>query len=190
LVLSALLIISIAAWIYGRWGNLTMPKTTRAISSAFAFILTISSLYASIGSFDRFATTRGVKQTSSLHGINWQPYSEKLVNESLQDGKAVFIDFTAAWCLSCQVNEKVAFSSLEVQQKIKESGIITLKGDWTSRDEKITKALAGFGRNSVPLYVFYPGNGKPPLLLPELLTPGIVLDFFNKINVQSPITLN
>ena len=87
----------------------------------------------------------------------------------------MFLDFTAAWCLSCQVNEKVAFSSEEVQNEFARRGIATVRADWTTHDETITKALATFGRNSVPLYVLY-APGKDPVLLPEIITPGIVLE--------------
>ena len=99
--------------------------------------------------------------------------------ELKETGQPMFIDFTAAWCLSCQVNERVTFSSSEVQDKFKELGITAIKADWTKRDDEITKALASYGRNSVPLYVYYPaGENSEALLLPELITPGIVLDAF------------
>ena len=84
------------------------------------------------------------------------------------------------------MNERVAFSSGEVQEKFKELGITPVKADWTSRDETITKALALYGRNSVPLYVYYPsGMGSEPVLLPELITPGIVLETFENSGSKS-----
>jgi len=178
-VLGALLVISVAGWIYGRWGNLAMPQKSRNISTALAVIITIVTLVFTIDSIDTFAETPQGNMATSSEGIQWQNYSESLVSELHNSGQAVFIDFTAAWCLSCQVNERVAFSSEEVQNKFTELGITAIKADWTSRDDKITKALAGFGRNSVPLYVYYPaGKNQEPILLPELITPGIVLDAF------------
>ena len=93
----------------------------------------------------------------------------------------MFIDFTAAWCLSCQVNEKIALGDETVQQKIREMEVVTLKADWTSRDVEITNALAAFGRNSVPLYVLFPPGSNDPVLLPEIITPGIVLEALEEI---------
>jgi thiol:disulfide interchange protein len=181
-VLGALLVLGIAGWIYGRWGNLAMPKKSRNISTAVALIITILTLFFTIDNVDAFAQTpRGESSTSSSsqEGIPWQNYSEELVKELRSKGQAVFIDFTAAWCLSCQVNDRVTFSSEEVQNKFSEMGINAIKADWTSRDDRITKALASFGRNSVPLYVYFPpGKDQDYILLPELITPGIILDAF------------
>jgi thiol:disulfide interchange protein len=180
IVLGALLVLGIAGWIYGRWGNLAMSLKSRRISTAVAVIITIATLFLTIDNVDSFAETPQGTQSSS-EGIQWQDYSETLVDDLRGSGKAVFLDFTAAWCLSCQVNERVAFSSEEVQDKFTELGITAIKADWTSRDDKVTKALAKFGRNSVPLYVYYPaGENQEAILLPEIITPGIVLDVFEK----------
>jgi thiol:disulfide interchange protein DsbD len=84
--------------------------------------------------------------------------------------------------LSCKVNERVAFGANEVQNKLLEKNVITIKADWTNRSDEITQALAAFGRNSVPLYVLYTGDStEDPIVLPEILTPRIVLDALEKI---------
>ena len=126
--------------------------------------------------------SKPVVQASS-DGLAWQAFTPERVKEAMADGAPVFIDFTAAWCLSCQVNERVALEEQEVVSRFQELGVKTFKADWTARDESITRALAQFGRNSVPLYVLYSKDGsKEPIILPEILTPGIVLQALDKID--------
>jgi thiol:disulfide interchange protein DsbD len=94
----------------------------------------------------------------------------------------VFVDFGAAWCLTCQVNERVALSAAAVLAKFEEKNVAALKADWTSRDPAITAALARLGRSGVPTYVVYPKDvSAPPRLLPEVLTPTLVLDALNEL---------
>lgn len=107
----------------------------------------------------------------------WQPYSEKRLQALRAEGKPVFLNFTAAWCITCLANERVALSKPQVLDAFKQDGITYLKGDWTNQDEAITRKLAEFKRNGVPLYVFYPaGPHSQPIVLPQLLTPELVLD--------------
>ena len=86
----------------------------------------------------------------------------------------MFVDFTASWCLSCQVNERVALSQPEVQKAFGDANVALLKADWTQHDEAIGDALASLGRSGVPAYVLYVPGEASPRLLPEVLTPGIV----------------
>ena len=178
IILGLMLVLSLAGWIYGRWGNLAMPKRTRIISTSLSLIIIIVSIYLSLDSVKSFAVTPGELTTKSgKDGIKWQPYAPEYLEQLKAEGKPIFLDFTAAWCLSCQVNESVAFGSEKVQQRFEQLGIIAVKADWTLRDETITQALAQYGRNSVPLYVYYPeGTAEKPIILPEIITPGIVLD--------------
>jgi thiol:disulfide interchange protein DsbD len=184
IVLIALLFAGLAAWIYGRWGSVAMPKRTRIISITAALILAAGGIFFALTNIDAYAVSKG-QAASTMEGIEWQTYSEDMLKKLQNDGKPVFIDFTAAWCLSCQVNESVAFSSKEVQAKFKELGIAALKADWTSRDETITRALAKYGRNSVPLYVFYnEKQNSKPVILPEIITPGIVLEAIDTMQLK------
>ena len=97
-------------------------------------------------------------------------------------GKPVFVDFTAAWCLTCQVNERVALETREVAERFEREGVTLLKADWTLRDDRITQALASYGRQGVPVYVLY---GRDPVgeprLLPEVLTPGVVFAALDRV---------
>jgi len=96
------------------------------------------------------------------------------------EGRPVLVNFTAAWCITCLVNEKAALSATSVQNALKSKNIAYLKGDWTRQDPAITAALASFGRNGVPLYVLYPPKGEP-IILPQILTEGGVLAELNRI---------
>ncbi len=178
IVLAGLLVLSVAGWIYGRWGNLAMPPKTRLISTTLALILLVISLFFTIDSIDLFAAPANSSSVeTSMDGIPWEQFDAQKLADYRAEGQAVFLDFTAAWCLSCQVNDRITFHSDNVIKAFRESGIKAIKVDWTNRDEKVTRALASFGRNSVPLYVYYPtGKDSKPQLLPELITPGIVLD--------------
>ena len=90
-------------------------------------------------------------------------------------GRPVFLNFTAAWCITCLANERSTLATEGIQRFFTERGIERIKADWTNADPTITAALEGFGRNGVPLYVYYPPGGEP-VLLPQVLTPAIVMD--------------
>jgi thiol:disulfide interchange protein DsbD len=116
-------------------------------------------------------------EATEVDGIPWKEFSLTTLEEHLAAGRGVFIDFTAEWCLTCKVNEKTVLADDEVVEKLKTSGIVSLKADWTSRDPDITRLLGKFGRSGVPLYVVFPA-GKPdqPIILPEVITSGIVIE--------------
>ncbi|MEZ5357294.1 MAG: thioredoxin family protein [Candidatus Zixiibacteriota bacterium] len=180
-LMGVLLLISIAAWIYGRWGHAAAAVITRRVGRLAAIaVIAVAFVIGGMG-ISAFAMTPGALENASDDGIAWQNFSRDALAEARQSGKPVFIDFTAAWCLSCQVNEKVAFSSEDVQKRFDDLDIIPFKADWTNRSDDIARALAAYGRNSVPLYVLYTPDSDEPILLPEILTPGIVLDALEKL---------
>jgi DsbC/DsbD-like thiol-disulfide interchange protein/cytochrome c biogenesis protein CcdA len=104
----------------------------------------------------------------------WQTYSAEKVAALAASGKPVFVDFTAAWCVTCQVNERVVLSREDVMTAFRDRGVTLVRADWTRRDPEIARALAGLGRSGVPAYVLYK-PGRAPLVLPELLTRERVL---------------
>ena len=107
----------------------------------------------------------------------WQPYSQQTLDAARAAGHPVFIDFTAAWCLSCQVNERLVLRSKDVQRKFIDGNVTLLKADWTQYDAEITKQLASLNRSGVPTYVIYPTPTTAAAdVLPELLTKDIVLN--------------
>ena len=112
--------------------------------------------------------------SAAATGIAWQPFSEARLAALRAQGRPVFINFTAAWCITCIANEKVVLRLESVRKAVDSARMATLKGDWTRRDPVITEHLARFGRSGVPLYVIYPPKGSPktPLVLPQILTEG------------------
>lgn len=179
-ILAALLLLAVAGWIIGRWDTLVATTRAKLLARGSALVLAAAALVIGISgaSFENVAVAT---RSNEKGAIAWETFTPERVEELRTAGKPIFIDFTAAWCLSCQVNEKVAFSSADVQQRFLDLGIVPLKADWTARDQVIAQALARFGRNSVPLYVLYHNSATEPILLPEILTPGIVLEALNSI---------
>ncbi len=97
------------------------------------------------------------------------------VAELTGTGRPVFVDFTAAWCVTCQVNKRLVLNTGDVRRAFAQKDVALVRADWTRRDPAITRALAELGRNGVPVYVLY-RPGKEPLLLPEVLQGQNVLD--------------
>ncbi len=169
-LLIAILILSCAAWAYGRWKSF--------ITKTIVLILVAVAVYGQIFEFNR---NRWVLTQSTF----WQTFSRERVKSLVAQGKPVFIDFTAAWCITCKVNERIAFTD-SVMETMTRKGIVAMKGDWTNSDPEITLTLEEFGRNGVPLYVLYTGKkGRPPIILPQILTPGTVLNAIEQLKSES-----
>lgn len=113
--------------------------------------------------------------------IAWEKFSRARYEALKKEGTPFFIDFTAAWCLSCQVNERIALNRKDIVERFEELGIVALKADWTNRDPEITEMLAYYGRTSIPLYVLYGPGKKEPVLLPEILSQSIVKDALEEV---------
>jgi thiol:disulfide interchange protein len=109
-----------------------------------------------------------------------EAFSQQKLDTLLASGQNVFVNMTAAWCITCLVNERTALSTGAVREIFTGKGITYLKGDWTNRNPEITRLLEKFGRSGVPLYVLYRG-GREPLVLPQILTKSLVLDALGKI---------
>jgi thiol:disulfide interchange protein DsbD len=102
-------------------------------------------------------------------------WSRERVQKLQHDNRAVLVNFTAAWCITCKVNEQVALNTDAVRQTLKDKNIAYLTGDWTRRDPAITEELQRYGRSGVPLYLLYPAGQGAPQVLPQVLTESLVL---------------
>tara|TARA_Y100000816_G_scaffold177691_1_gene128280 strand:+ start:4914 stop:6926 length:2013 start_codon:yes stop_codon:yes gene_type:complete len=105
-------------------------------------------------------------------------FNDDELNKRIAEGP-VFLNFTADWCITCKVNERVAIKTLETLKFFEEKNIFYLEADWTNKNELIAKKLASFGRSSIPLYIYYPDKKSVPIILPEILTESVIKDYLN-----------
>ncbi len=169
--LGGMLLIAIAAWLYDSTRTLTNGKRNLGNVSVLALVL----LAVGFGGAQVNSPAHAA-QKSAAADANWEAYSDERLQSLLAEGKPVFLNFTASWCISCLVNERVALSTDAVKKQFEQQGIVYLKGDWTNRDPQITAFLKKFNRSGVPLYVFYPaGQAESPKELPQILTPDLVV---------------
>lgn len=172
-LLVAFLLIAIAGWFLGRW-----PATRWATATAVIILIAVIAWNVMIPRSVAIPTSNrnGVVASAFGSGSSWEAWSPEKVNRYLSEGRPVFVDFTASWCLSCQVNERVALTKPEVMKAFADGHVALLKADWTQHDDAITDTLAKLGRSGVPAYAIYVPGEPSPRLLPEVLTPGIVTE--------------
>jgi thiol:disulfide interchange protein DsbD len=177
LLLGCFLMLAIAGWALGRWPAKWPSRIAAIVLIALGLAIPLSQVRGArrVDAETASAAPAGRFATNSTEVV-WQPYSEQALDAARAAGHPVFIDFTAAWCLSCQVNERLYLKSAEVENALLKSNVVTMKADWTNEDPAITQKLAELGRATVPTYVFYPAAaGSAADVLPEVLTKDLVL---------------
>lgn len=168
---------AIASWVYGKWCSFSASKLARTY--AYAAIVLLLSVGA--GTLLTAKQTWSASSQMSNEWEGWEPYSNARIAELQSQGIPVFVDFTAKWCLICQVNHMVLESD-DVNKQMADAGVVKMKADWTKNDPEITDALMEFGRNGVPLYVLYSADAQQePMILPQVLTPETVSEHLEKI---------
>jgi len=162
----ALVFVGFAAW---AWGNFRSGATRPWAIAAAAGLIGTAVLVAPLLT----GNVQPAERTARNAADGWQPFTPAALEGLTSSGRAVFVDFTAAWCVTCQVNKRLVLNNEDVREAFAAKNVALVRADWTRRDPEITRALASLGRNGVPVYVLY-RPGKSPLLLPEVLQPGIV----------------
>ena len=182
--LAGLVLIAFAAWLHQALGGArTLWRHTATWTVAALLPLLIVVEIVALGPLG--AGTRAPAPEVAPGGrLGWEPFSPERLAALRASGKPVFVNFTAAWCVTCLVNESVALRSPAVADAFAKKGVAALKADWTSRDPAISRVLGSLGRSGVPLYVLYPpgaGIGAAPTLLPQILTEGALIGALDKI---------
>lgn len=164
-----LLILTFAIW----WSQQRLRTAWRILPWILALAATLM-LAQKIRQLETMSTAQ------ATHDEVWTPYNPQLIEKAREEKRAVFVDFTAAWCITCQVNKQAVLNTDAIQKLFHEKNTLLLRADWTQQNPVITQALAQFGRNSVPLYVFYPANGSAPQVLPQLLSASLIEDLYKE----------
>jgi thiol:disulfide interchange protein len=177
LMLTAAVLAGFCAWLLGRAQASGKPLIP-GLAAAVAAVLAIACLATGAREIAPAAATQTASADASAPAAtpgkeaDSEPFSPQKLADLRAQGKPVFVNFTAAWCVTCQVNERLALGSPLVAKALADAGAVYLKADWTNHDSEIAKLLAEHGRAGVPLYLVYGAGGGDPAVLPQLLTPG------------------
>lgn len=156
-----LVTIALGIWVYGRW---TAPGASAGrVRFGYGGLLVLLLVGAWLG-------------WPAQSKVVWEPWSPEAVTKLRAEKRIVYVDFTARWCATCQTNKKLVFGSADVLKIFADKKIATLRADWTNKDPRITAELAAYNRSAVPFNVIWLPGKDAPVILPELLTPGSVLD--------------
>jgi thiol:disulfide interchange protein len=173
-VLIGMVVLAFALWLGSRSSRSTTVEAIRHATVGLSLIVVV----AALGTAARFQDIDGQPAANAW----WETYSSERLTELRNDpDRAVLVNMTADWCVTCLVNEGVALNTEAVRQAMADNDVVYVKGDWTRRDPAITAYLSDYGRNGVPLYVLYPANGDSPRVLPQILTPGVVVQALERL---------
>jgi len=178
--LGGMILIAFAIWLLRLNGGASRGTWVRRGLAAAAVLLAFA---ATLKLDDAPATAASASggPTSGVNFEGWERFSRARMAEAVAAGKPVFVDFTAAWCITCLVNERVALETPAAKKAFEQAGVVKLKGDWTNRDDEITAVLKEVGRAGVPLYLFWAPGADRPKILPQVLTEAMILSELSSI---------
>ncbi|MCQ8278396.1 thioredoxin family protein [Acetobacteraceae bacterium KSS8] len=173
-MVAGLVLLGAAAWLFGLGQRLAAQGEPGRRGPRFAGFLAVAFLLAALALLPGLARLQpGAQQSSNEPG--WETFSESRLDALRASGRPVLVDMSAAWCVSCLVNERLAFHSSAVTKAFAQHDVALLRGDWTRYDAGITRFLRAHGRDGVPFYIYYPPH-KPGIIWPQILTPALVVD--------------
>jgi thiol:disulfide interchange protein DsbD len=188
-----LVLLAAAAWVWGEFFQ--RGRTRRGVAMVVALVLLGAGYFGILeNTLDwRTKPARLVSQNSlkeSADGIDWMPWSPEALAKARQESRPVLVDFTADNCLNCQVNKRTSLEIPSTRAKLKEINAVALLGDFSDEDPRIAAELRRYGRAGVPLVLVYPADPQaPPMVLPTVLTPGIVMAALDKA-AQKPVNVS
>jgi thiol:disulfide interchange protein DsbD len=166
-LLALLLAVAFAAWVHGT----TVGGRTRWAWRGGAAVLTLAFLAWAWPLLTREVSGDVPVAAAATAGAgHWEPWSAERVEQARAEGRPVFVDFTAAWCVTCQFNKRLTLSNSAVKADFANKGVLLLRADWTRRDERITRELNRLGRSGVPVYALYGPGQAAPRILSEILS--------------------
>jgi thiol:disulfide interchange protein len=172
--LGGMILIAFAIWLL-RIGGAASPATwiRRGVAAVSMLLALAVVIKIEDGPATAAAASGGPSSGVSFEG--WERFSRDRMNEAVAAKKPVFVDFSAAWCITCLVNERVALETAGAKRAFEQTGTVKLKGDWTNRDPEITALLKDLGRAGVPLYLYWAPGADKPLILPQVLTEASIV---------------
>jgi thiol:disulfide interchange protein DsbD len=175
LILFGFVLVAMAAWVYGRFGQAHGKPGRQRFGYAAAAILFAAGLYTG---WPKEAHAAPAANGAASYRVAWEKWSPEAIAAAQKAGKYVYVDFTARWCATCQTNKAAVFHSDAVLAELARRNVVLLRGDWTNKDPLITAELARWHRSAVPFNLIYAPGKADPVVLPELLTPDRVLEGF------------
>ncbi|MDD4155438.1 MAG: thioredoxin family protein [Candidatus Cloacimonetes bacterium] len=175
-VLLFLLILGLAAWMYGRFVTPMHTKKTQWIITFLAVLIIV---------FGAMLTLKGQApantENSSTYDSFWTKFSEEAIEQGISEGKPVFVDFTAAYCMVCKTNEATVINTSDIKQAFTDKGVLMLKGDYTKKDPLIHKWLQQYNKAGVPLYLLFVPGKTEPIVFPEIITKQMIFNALDEI---------